>query len=215
MTRLTSSLVILGIILLILMPIWTFLVIPEITKMPSTFYHYEEQTGMNSIAPYVGASLPAPFEHRDIQEIKVINHIGKDLKILSTLKATNVNTGEVFLEESRLFDVDRQTRSHTSVEKGYFWFPPNTQPQNYFLTFPLSFSHAIFTFQGIDVIDGLETDVFICETKPYEIWRYESIEGGVIFIFGDITGFSDYQLLHSTKRGELRDEYWVRRIAVQ
>ena len=53
------------------------------------------------------------------------------------------------------------------------------------------------------------------ETKPYEIWRYESIEGGVIFIFGDITGFSDYQLLHSTKRGELRDEYWVRRIAVQ
>ena len=151
------------------MPIWTFLVIPEITKMPSTFYHYEEQTGMNSIAPYVGASLPAPFEHRDIQEIKVINHIGKDLKILSTLKATNVNTGEVFLEESRLFDVDRYTRSHTSVEKGYFWFPPNTQSQNYFLTFPLSFSHAIFTFQGIDVIDGLETDVFICETKPYEI----------------------------------------------
>ncbi|MGB5529226.1 MAG: GWxTD domain-containing protein [Ignavibacteriaceae bacterium] len=53
------------------------------------------------------------------------------------------------------------------------------------------------------------------ETKPYEIWRYDSIEGGVIFVFGDITGFNNYQLLHSTKRGELRDEYWVRRIAVQ
>ena len=52
-------------------------------------------------------------------------------------------------------------------------------------------------------------------SKPYEIWWYESIEGGVEFIFGDITGFNDYQLLHSTKRGELRDEYWQRRIAIQ
>ena len=53
------------------------------------------------------------------------------------------------------------------------------------------------------------------ETKPYEIWRYESIEGGVIFVFGDVTGFNDYQLLHSTKRGEMRDDYWIRRISVQ
>lgn len=53
------------------------------------------------------------------------------------------------------------------------------------------------------------------ETKPYEIWTYETLEGGVIFVFGDISGFNDYQLLHSTKRGELRDDYWQRRIAVQ
>ena len=53
------------------------------------------------------------------------------------------------------------------------------------------------------------------DTRPYETWRYDSIEGGVIFVFGDITGFNDYQLLHSTKRGELRDDYWIRRIAVQ
>ena len=55
-----------------------------------------------------------------------------------------------------------------------------------------------------------ETDV-----KPYEIWHYNDIEGGVIFVFGDITGFNDYQLLHSTKRGELRDDNWQRRIMVQ
>jgi GWxTD domain-containing protein len=53
------------------------------------------------------------------------------------------------------------------------------------------------------------------DARPYEIWRYESLEGGVEFIFGDLTGFSDYQLLHSTKRGELRDDYWQRRIAIQ
>ena len=53
------------------------------------------------------------------------------------------------------------------------------------------------------------------ETRPYEIWYYNEIEGGVSFIFGDITGFSDYTLLHSTKRGELQDPSWQRRINVR
>lgn len=50
------------------------------------------------------------------------------------------------------------------------------------------------------------------DTKPYEIWHYNELEGGVIFVFGDLTGFSDYTLLHSTLRGELRDDNWIRRI---
>lgn len=50
------------------------------------------------------------------------------------------------------------------------------------------------------------------EVKPYEVWFYNQIEGGVTFIFGDITGFGNYELLHSTKRGELQDDNWVRRL---
>lgn len=53
------------------------------------------------------------------------------------------------------------------------------------------------------------------ETKPYEVWYYNDLEGGVQFVFADMTGFSDYQLVHSTKRGELRDDNWARRIMVQ
>lgn len=53
------------------------------------------------------------------------------------------------------------------------------------------------------------------ETRPYEIWQYTDIEGGVYFIFADILGFSDYSLVHSTKRGELRDDNWSRRIYVR
>ena len=51
--------------------------------------------------------------------------------------------------------------------------------------------------------------------KPYEIWVYNGIEGGVQFVFADMTGFSNYELVHSTKRGELRDDNWSRRIATQ
>jgi GWxTD domain-containing protein len=52
------------------------------------------------------------------------------------------------------------------------------------------------------------------DMKPYEVWNYYSIEGGVVFIFGDVTGYNNYELLHSTKRGEMRDESWQRRIKV-
>lgn len=52
------------------------------------------------------------------------------------------------------------------------------------------------------------------ESRPYEIWYYNDIEGGVYFIFADLTGFSEYTLVHSTKRGELRDENWGRRIII-
>ncbi|MHB9040029.1 MAG: GWxTD domain-containing protein, partial [Melioribacteraceae bacterium] len=51
--------------------------------------------------------------------------------------------------------------------------------------------------------------------KPYEVWFYNQIEGGVSFYFGDVTGFGNYELLHSTKRDELHDENWMRRISTQ
>ena len=52
------------------------------------------------------------------------------------------------------------------------------------------------------------------DSRPYEIWQYNGIEGGVFFVFADLTGFSDYQLVHSTKRGEIRDDNWSSRINV-
>lgn len=48
------------------------------------------------------------------------------------------------------------------------------------------------------------------DTKPYEIWYYNQIESGVQFIFIDRSGFGEYILAHSTKRGELQDESWQR-----
>ena len=50
------------------------------------------------------------------------------------------------------------------------------------------------------------------DSKPYEIWNYYSIESGVQFIFVDRSGFGNYILVHSTKRGELQDEEWERNL---
>jgi len=52
------------------------------------------------------------------------------------------------------------------------------------------------------------------DSKPYGIWRFDEMEGGVIFVFADYSGFNDYRLIHSTKRGELSDPKWKDKIAI-
>lgn len=47
-------------------------------------------------------------------------------------------------------------------------------------------------------------------TKPYEIWTYNNIQGGVIFVFVQRQNSGDYELMHSTHRSELSDENWRR-----
>ncbi len=78
-------------------------------------------------------------------------------------------------------------------------------------------------FSSISRPDGWKTDrgrVFIVygkpdevkkyhnrlETKPYEVWIYNNLEGGVLFLFSDLYGFSEFKLIHSTKTGEIHDE---------
>ena len=48
------------------------------------------------------------------------------------------------------------------------------------------------------------------EKKPYQIWHYYEVEGGVQFIFIDKTRFGMMELVHSTARNELQDYNWQR-----
>ncbi|MDD5765999.1 MAG: GWxTD domain-containing protein, partial [Candidatus Marinimicrobia bacterium] len=48
------------------------------------------------------------------------------------------------------------------------------------------------------------------EKKPYQIWSYNDVEGGIIFVFVDKTGFGSMELVHSTARNELSDTNWER-----
>ena len=48
------------------------------------------------------------------------------------------------------------------------------------------------------------------DKKPHEIWQYQQLEGGVIFVFADLTGFGEFDLLHSTYSRELHQPNWER-----
>ena len=40
---------------------------------------------------------------------------------------------------------------------------------------------------------------------PHEICRYDQLEGGVVFVFGDLEGRGDYRLIHSDLTGEIKN----------
>jgi len=60
------------------------------------------------------------------------------------------------------------------------------------------------------VPDEIERFPYSAENRPYVIWKYFSIQGGVIFVFVDKRELGRYELVHSTARGELNDPEWQR-----
>jgi len=58
--------------------------------------------------------------------------------------------------------------------------------------------------------DETERFPFSSEQRAYEVWHFFSIQGGVDFIFVDKREMGDYELVHSTARGELYDAAWQR-----
>ncbi len=46
--------------------------------------------------------------------------------------------------------------------------------------------------------------------KPFIIWQYYEIEGGVEFVFVDRSGYGNFQLVHSEARDEVQDYEWQR-----
>jgi hypothetical protein len=57
--------------------------------------------------------------------------------------------------------------------------------------------------------DDIERHPNESDTKPYEIWTYNSIQGGVEFDFLQKVQGSDYELVNSTVRSELHDDTWM------
>lgn len=62
--------------------------------------------------------------------------------------------------------------------------------------------------------DDIERHPVEMNTEAYEQWTYNNVEQepNVIFVFGDISGFGNYILLHSTKRNEPYNSDWVQRL---
>ncbi len=62
-----------------------------------------------------------------------------------------------------------------------------------------------------------ETERFPSQSgsNPYEIWHYNTLQGGVYFVFVDRRAMGDYALVHSTHRDELHDENWFQHYASQ
>ena len=56
--------------------------------------------------------------------------------------------------------------------------------------------------------DNIEEGISPAYTNPWETWYYNSLQGGVYFIFQDVDGYGNYELVHSTAAGEKYSPEW-------
>ncbi len=61
----------------------------------------------------------------------------------------------------------------------------------------------------------IESHMYERGRKPYEIWKYNNIpgEGQADFVFADLDGFGDFELIHSSVAGERKLPNWIQRIS--
>ena len=76
-----------------------------------------------------------------------------------------------------------------------------------------TFRNGWKTDRGLTLLRyGIPTQVeqFIqtIDTKPYEIWFYQGIQGGVHFYFVDMNLQQNHRLVHSTMIGQIREPNW-------
>jgi GWxTD domain-containing protein len=58
----------------------------------------------------------------------------------------------------------------------------------------------------------IERHPLMAESKPWERWNYNELQGGSYFIFVDEDGYGVYRLIHSTLKGEVKDYQWEEKV---
>ncbi|MEX1055777.1 MAG: GWxTD domain-containing protein, partial [Rhodothermales bacterium] len=61
---------------------------------------------------------------------------------------------------------------------------------------------------------SIDPHLYDRNAKPHEIWQYNNIpgEGQAIFVFADLSGFGDFELLHSSVTGERSLPDWQQQL---
>jgi GWxTD domain-containing protein len=162
--------------------------------------------------------------------------LGSEFSVLSEEECDLMFAQSRFVSSSKEIDQYEELDS-LKIKRNYlfnFWRKRDTDPKTSINEFKELYFKRVkycndnfgsFTQKGyktekgrIHILFGKPTEIerhpSSSDYKPYEIWSYQDLEGGVAFIFGDVTGFNNYELLHSTKRGELQNPDWQRRISI-
>lgn len=183
-----------------------------ITQMEKTFYLYNPhiQTTQAAAASIKATELAGMSAEELAEEFRKAQYVATDQEIRTFEQITSADGRREFL-----------AKFWTEVENGRLGRAPI--PRMAYLQRVLAADQRFRamnrpgwrTDRGRILVlyaepDEIERFPTSSESKPYEIWHFYSIENGVEFVFVDRSGFGEYQLVHSTKRGELRDDDWQR-----
>ena len=59
--------------------------------------------------------------------------------------------------------------------------------------------------------DDIEKQRSVATITNYEVWQYQSVQGGAMFVFVNTSGYGELRLVHSTVMDEIKDYEWQSR----
>ena len=105
----------------------------------------------------------------------------------------------------------------TSVNEAFVEFKDNVQFANKFYKHPMIKEGWRSDRGRIRLKYGKPTQIDLrvagSDSRPHEIWFYQGMQGGVIFVFVEIGGVNRYVQVHSNHFNELHEENWYERFA--
>ncbi|TKJ40245.1 hypothetical protein CEE37_07930 [candidate division LCP-89 bacterium B3_LCP] len=138
------------------------------------------------------AELKYLMSESEIRIAKKLNSEGKREFLIEFWKARDTNPNTRVNEYRMLFN---KRKEHVNLKYSMFGRPGWKSDQG-----------RVYLIYGKP--DHIEFHTHDLNTRAYEIWYYDRIEGGAVFVFVDRNNFGDYRLVHSTKKGELYRPYW-------
>lgn len=105
----------------------------------------------------------------------------------------------------------------TVVNEAYVEFKDNVQFANKFYKHPMIKDGWRSDRGRVRLKYGKPTQIDLrvagSDSRPHEIWFYQGMQGGVIFVFVEIGGVNRYVQVHSNHFNELHEENWYERFA--
>jgi len=155
--------------LLVLIPVWIFLIVPELEKLPVD-HNFKVQTHTIGNPQYeVNAERQTKTVFKGQKEDKVIGVKDNTLVIERTLQLNYLH-GEKYYGTSQEFEVERKTRHNTpsftdKEGKAFFYFPSHVEKKSYDQWPAGYFKSHQFDFVNVENIKGLETYYFKADKK--------------------------------------------------
>ncbi|MBW2966751.1 DUF3068 domain-containing protein [Candidatus Woesearchaeota archaeon] len=160
MEKLQKIFLTIGIILLVLIPVWRFLIVPELETLSADFSRrFNFYYALNELQDLEGGWLGEQLANGFVED-KTINVDGNTQVIESWFKAESLE-GDLLWETKNKFSINRKTRENIkrneeSVAGSYFLFPQKAEKKSY-KVWPMGYNHNFdMQFKGVENIKGLE-----------------------------------------------------------
>ena len=146
----------------IIMLLWFFYAIPELTNTTEVYEVSAENIGMIQLAENIGDPLSDPIKMVFIWNGNVVENNGNQIKMETSYTYRDILTDEILWETILEETVEKNTRKYVD-KPGHFMFPSDLEKKDY-QVYDVGGSVMDYKFIGTTEIEGLEVYEFSGQT---------------------------------------------------